>query len=147
MIYLDKPIDFDNVTVVVGCFVECAGEVLFLHRLDSKPEGNTWCSPGGKLDPEDKGNCSTAIARELKQETGIDVKKEAFIFIATFYVIYPNGKKFIYHKYLLLLETKPDVVLNLQEHKAFVWKLPEKAMEELELILHEGDTIQHVYYL
>src|ERR1700750_483893 len=115
MISLNKPSQFDNPIEVVGCFVESEGKILLLHRQSHRPEGNTWCSVGGKVEPTDKSLMS-AIKREVWEETGIDAREDDFQFLTTFYVTYSDGKNFIYHKYRLQV-SNPNVTLAPDEHK------------------------------
>lgn len=54
MLYTEKPEPFNNPTEIVGCFVECQGKILMLHRQDHKEHGDHYGPPGGKVDVTDK---------------------------------------------------------------------------------------------
>lgn len=144
MISTSRPSNFDNPLETVGCFVEHNNKILLLHRHSEKPEGNTWCSPGGKIDPGE--DAITAIQREVREETGINAQKEDFHLIETFYVTYPNGKNFIYHKFRLVLNNPFDLVTQVHEHQDFIWCLPGETTN-FPLIQHEGYTIEFAYKL
>ena len=145
MLYLEKPEQFDNPMETVGCFVECHGTILLLRRHPDKSEGGVYCSPGGKMDLEDGGDSHKAALRELFEETGIQVNPEEAKLVATFYVTYPGGTKhFIYHKYIVVLNQKPEVTLSQTEHTDFVWVTPEQALT-LPLIFDEDACIKYVY--
>lgn len=143
MISLTKPQPFEDPIGAVGCFIECDDKILLLHRNEDRPEGNTWCAPGGKIDPTDINELA-AIKREVFEETGIIASDESFTKVATFYISYPSGIKFIYHKFLLKVN---DLTVKLNdEHQNYKWCLPTEALS-LPLIKHEEDTIKHVYQL
>lgn len=142
MISLTKPANFDKPMQVVGCFIENDGKILLLHRHSNKPEGSTWCSPGGKVEPTDQ-NLVEAIKREVFEETGIIANTNDYKFITTFYVSYANGKNFIYHKFKLPVLTA-TIKTDESEHQNHAWFSPIDAIK-LPLIQHEGDTIKHAY--
>ena len=144
MISLEKPEGFKDSQDVVGCFIEFENKILMLRRNPEKPEGGTWCSPGGKVEFKDGGDRWRAIAREVEEETGIGKDKDSFKLVAPFYVTYPNGKNFLYHKYILKLDAFPKIHLQKEEHSEFAWLSPKDALL-LDLILHEDDTIKHAY--
>ncbi len=142
MITTEAPDNFPDALVVVGCFVEHDGKILMLHRVSDKPEGTTWCSPGGKLDAGETPEM--AIVREVMEETGIAIDPTILERPVTFYVTYPNGKNFIYHKFRAMLDMQPEVTLSSHEHTEYVWDEPAN-MFALPLIQHEDDTIRHFY--
>ncbi len=95
--------------------------------------------PAGKIE---KGETTDeAMIRELQQETNLenlDMK-----YYKEVYVKYPTYD-FIYHMYHAKLEEQPQVKINLEEHKSFVWKNPSEALEE-ELI-QDLDTCIKMFY-
>ncbi len=60
-----------NVVVVAGALFNAAGEVLIAQRPPGRHLAGGWEFPGGKLAPGEDD--ATALARELREELGIDV--------------------------------------------------------------------------
>jgi len=98
MIYKETPTDFKERYKVVSCFVELTGKILLLHRQDHKPHGNLWGVPAGKVDRGE--DLKTALVREVKQETGLQVVSPNFV--GKVYVRYPDYDftYFIYYVFL-----------------------------------------------
>jgi 8-oxo-dGTP diphosphatase len=145
MITTKIPDNLENVIHVVGCFVEHDGKILFLKRNSKKYGGDTWGAPGGKVDKED-GTPENALVREVFEETGIVISKENLMQVGKYYVEHPENKKFIYTKYRVVLNEKPEISLREEEHQDFVWVTPSEAFN-LKLILNEDDTIKNAYGL
>lgn len=125
MIYLEKPENFNSKFEIVSCFFEYKDKILLLHRQDSKPQGNTWGMPAGKVE---KGESALeAMVRELEEETGYKADKEELFFTKTVYVRYPEYD-FVYHIYKLLLEEDYDVKIDPESHKGFEWVNPKDAL-------------------
>ena len=143
MITSEIPDSLENTIHVVGCFVEYDGKILYLQRNSNKFGGDTWGAPGGKVDVTDNSP-ESALVREIFEETGIVAQKENLKQVGKFYVEHPDNRKFIYTKYRLVLNEKPEVVLREGEHKDFVWVTPTDALN-LKLIMHEDDTIKYAY--
>ncbi|MEI6479991.1 MAG: NUDIX hydrolase [bacterium] len=141
MILKDKPEDFKEKFEVVSCFIEHESEILLLHRQDSKPQGNTWGVPAGKIDKGE--DLLTAIIREINEETGISAESHQFKYFDKFYVRYPDYD-FTYHIFHLPVETKPTLNINPNEHKDSIWKTPQESLE-LDLIQDEDFCIQAFY--
>jgi 8-oxo-dGTP pyrophosphatase MutT (NUDIX family) len=125
MIFLTEPKDFKSKFEVVSCFIEHDGEVLFLHRQDHKPQGNTWGVPAGKIDSGE--DMVTAMARELSEEIGYEVRPGQLTYVDKVFVRFPEYD-FLYHMFHHLVDKKPDVALNPGEHKDLVWVTPKKAL-------------------
>ena len=123
----------------VGIFCVAQEKLLYLHKQDHKPECNTRTDPSGKVDPGELPH--QAMVRELKEETGIQV--DTLEFVKTYYVRYPE-MDFIYHKYRLVLDEDPIIVLSPNEHKAYAWFTPEEALQQ-ELIPGEDEIIRDIY--
>lgn len=64
------------VRVAVGMLVRADGAVLMASRPHGKPYEGYWEFPGGKLEPTE--TVSAALARELQEEIGIHVRRDAF---------------------------------------------------------------------
>jgi 8-oxo-dGTP pyrophosphatase MutT (NUDIX family) len=129
---------------VVGCFVECNGKILQLQRHPDKLEGLSFGRPSGKVDAGDSDRKS-AMARELFEETGIQVSPEKFEDVALFYVVNePLNKNFKYYNYRLTLSELPEIKLNPAEHIAYVW-VDEKEAFESKLMVEEDNCLKYFY--
>ena len=142
MIYFSKPEHLKIDLEVVGCFLEHNGEILLLHRQDNKPQGNTWGTPGGKVDPGE--NLVDACIREVFEES--DVAIDNPIFSQTVYVNYPGEFTFAYHLFSFKLSNRPNIKIKMNEHKDFVWKTPEEALK-MDLIKDEDWCVRLFYGL
>ncbi len=117
--------DFKPKFEVVSCFVEHDGKILLLLRQDHKSEPNTYGVPAGKVYPWE--TIDETISRELKEETWISwgnlqYFKKVFVRFPTY--------DFIYHMYHTDLSLLPDITLNTEEHKGYLWRTPEDALKE-----------------
>ncbi len=141
MISAEKPIDFKKKFDVVSCFVEHDSKILLLHRLDSKPQGNTWGVPAGKVDPGE--DMRRAIQREVSEEAGLSIPAEQFTYFSFFYVRYPEYD-FTYHIFQASLPENEVPRINPKEHKDHAWKTPAEALL-LDLIPDEDFCIKAFY--
>ena len=143
MIYHTEPEGFSKKFEVSSIFLEHNETILLLHRHDHKPQGNTWSLPAGKLEPGESP--TEAIIRELKEETGIEISNEGLRSICSVFVRFEKYD-FIYHMYAYPLsgDTKPEVLLEDDAHKAFVWITPQEALQ-MNLIQDEDVCIKLAY--
>jgi 8-oxo-dGTP pyrophosphatase MutT (NUDIX family) len=127
MIYHDNPEDFKSKFEIACCLLEYNGEILLLLRNIKKPEGGTWCLPGGKVDKGESLN--EAVLREIGEETGYKPPKNSKLihFGKKLYVRYP-AYDFIYNIFYLPVTEKPFVKINLTEHTDFNWLKPIEAL-------------------
>lgn len=126
MIYHVVPENFKPKFSVVACYVEQAGELLFLHRQSHKAEGDTWGLPAGKIDNSESP--LEAMVREVREETGLQIAPDKFEHLNEVYVRYPEYD-FVYHMFKTNLEERPEIVLSASEHKASKWLTPLAALE------------------
>lgn len=126
MIHLQKPENFNSTFEIVSCFFECDGHILLLHRQDTKPQGNTWGVPAGKV--EQGEGVLEAMVREIEEETGYTVSKSTPTLSNTVFVRYPDYD-FIYHIFQLPLPERPVVIIDPTSHKNFQWETPLQALE------------------
>ncbi|MEI7558311.1 MAG: NUDIX hydrolase [bacterium] len=139
MISKEKPENFNPKFEVVSCFVAYQDEILLLLRQDHKPEPNTYGVPAGKVDTGE--NPIQAMQREGKEETQIDLTDA--IYFDKLFVKYPDYD-FIYHMFHKTFENKPDVKINPNEHKGYIWKTPKEALN-LDLIRDLDECIKLFY--
>ena len=113
---LTPPPDFSLKAEVAAVLPLIQDQVLLLQRVPTHPQANLWCSPGGKMIPGETP--SIAAARELKEETDIEVDATALISLGKFYVRYPNGD-YIFHLFKTHLLSLPEVKIDPQEHQSY----------------------------
>ncbi len=142
MLFDTPPAHFNPAFEAAGAFIEVNGKILMLLRQDGKSEGNKWGTPGGKIESDDKSLRHT-IAREVMEETAIDILPEKFRLVKTFYVRYP-GYDFIYHVFHSHLAEIPVLDINFSEHKEAVWVNPAEALK-LALVRDEYGCILACY--
>lgn len=145
-VYLEKPAHFHPKPAIVGCcHIHYQDKILLLHRQDSKPEGNRWGIPGGKLNSSE--DLINAVIREVFEETGIQLDKEKIHYIGKLYITVPNFD-FEYHMldYLEPIKNPGDVKINFKEHKGFTWVSPKDALN-MNLITDEDTCLSIVFGL
>jgi len=125
MIYKEIPENFNPKFEVVSCYLEHDGNILLLHRNDTKPEGNTWGLPAGKLDGDE--DIMEAMAREIFEETGYLVDFSELKYLDKVYVKYPDYS-FIYHMFKIILGSRPEIKVSPKEHKNYQWVTPREAL-------------------
>jgi len=142
MIFEQEPEHFNSQFEVVNCHIEYDGAILFLKRHENKPEGGTWCVPGGKLDPGE--GPWDAVRRELEEETGIVLKADDDItFVKKVYVRFPKYD-FVCHVFILRLKQQHDPVLRLDEHTAYAWFTPTEALTKP--LIQDEDAVMGLIY-
>ncbi len=125
MLYLKKPEGFNPTLEAVGCFVEYDGEILLLHRQDSRPQGNTWGIPSGRMD--DGEALMEAVCREIREETGYVIPPPKVSHFAKTYVRF-SDYDFVYHIFHTRMDEKREVLRNPREHKDSMWTSPNAAL-------------------
>ena len=141
MLYIIKPQRFNPKFEAVGCFIENNQEILLLHRQDSRPQGNTWGIPSGKINPEEKP--LEAMVREIKEETSFELDPSKIRYFGKTYVSYPEFD-FIYHLFHTSMNPRLKVELNDEEHKDYLWTAPTNAFD-LDLVPDLDICIRMVY--
>ncbi|MBI5140211.1 MAG: NUDIX domain-containing protein [Candidatus Vogelbacteria bacterium] len=140
MIFLARPESLKINFEAAGCFLEHAGEIVLLHRQDHKPQGNTWGTSGGRVEPMETP--SDACIREVFEETGIKIGEPTFFQVV--YVNYPGKFTFAYPLFHYKLDVRPGIKIKPDEHKAFIWKSPTEAVM-MDLIKDEDGCIKLFY--
>lgn len=140
-VFLEKPQEFHPVMDVAGCFCVYEGKVLLLLRNSNKPQGHTWCAPGGKLEYGESPD--EAVIREVMEETGVNLKERSLTYCRTVFVRFPSSD-FNLHLFKVDLEEEPQLALSLQEHQDYRWVTLEEALN-LPLIPGGDDCLKIVF--
>jgi len=143
MIYKERPANFNPRFEVVSCVLEHEGKFLLLHRHDHKPQGNTWCLPGGKADAGE--DLQTAIAREIFEETGYQAVPNAYTASHSLLVSH-DGYDFVYTVFSHVLPSPIEIQVEEAAHKGFRWVTLEEALS-LPLMPDEDESIITFYQL
>lgn len=126
---------------MVGCYLEHDGKLVLLRRLPHKSAGDRWGLPAGKAEagetPEE------AMVREIREETGMEVRETDLVRRETWYVVHPD-RQFTYHTFSLLLDDRPEIHLHPDEHHEARWVTPQEALE-LPLILDQDECLRIRY--
>lgn len=95
--------------------------------------------PAGKMEKREK--IRKAMRREGDQETKINLRGARYI--NKVFVKYPD-KDFIYHMFAKRFKEKPPVIINPEEHKAYL-RIDRKEALKLDLIQDLDECIRMVY--
>lgn len=141
VLFFEKPDNFKPKFEITSAFCEYNGEFVLLLRQDHKSEPNTLGVPAWKIDIGETP--LKAIQREIKEETGIILDEKDINFYKKVYVKYPTYE-FVYYMFYVNFIAKPEVTINPEEHKEFIWTTPENAMD-LNLIWGLDECIKLFY--
>jgi mutator protein MutT len=143
MISKIRPKAFVPQVEVATCLLEHDGKILFLLRQEHRPQGNTWSTPGGKLEVGETPE--QGLVREVFEETGLTIASKDLELVNVYYVTYPD-LQFVYHAFRMQLLEKPTIQLQDAEHRDFSWVTPKAALE-LSLIPDQDFCIKDIYNL
>lgn len=125
---------------VAGCFCEWGGKILYLKRHPDKAYGNTWCLPGGKVEPGEEP--IDAAVRELAEEAGIQVNSRSLQEVGTF--DFRAGEvDYVFTAFRTRLSTPPTVILENEGFVEYRWLTVDEALQ-LPLIIN-GNAILKKY--
>ncbi|WP_316571745.1 NUDIX domain-containing protein [Neobacillus sp. YIM B06451] len=106
----------NNIVVAVKGIVVNNGKVLIVKRsANDEAGGGTWECPGGKLDFGE--TLENALAREIAEETGLDVAVGKLLFATT--ILTNPVRQVAILTYLCRAES--DAVMLSTEHTDFCW--------------------------
>lgn len=140
MIFEKAPADFKPAMDVVTCYLLHNNEFLNMQYCERK--GATWGPPGGKRESHETR--LQALAREIKEETGLSFKEFDFKKFKTVYCRYPDFD-FIYSMYSMQLPNKPDILMDEHEHQNYLWTTPSEALK-MDLIRDEDHCIELFFH-
>jgi 8-oxo-dGTP pyrophosphatase MutT (NUDIX family) len=129
---------------VVGCFVEYQVEFLLLLRQPHKPQANTWCLPGGKVEAGETD--SAAMIRELAEETGIQPPAGRLELLGTYTFGTVRKQSYEYITYRLTLDSQPTIQLEPDAHSAYQWITPSACYRRNDLIDDFHELLRHIGY-
>ena len=125
MMFLEQPADFKADFEVAICYCESGGEVLLLLRQPWEGEGSKWCLPGGTLNQGEQP--TETVIREVHEETGIALDPHKLKFFTKVWVKKPQYN-YVLHKFYQHFETRPNVIVNVEEHADFRWVKPNESL-------------------
>jgi 8-oxo-dGTP pyrophosphatase MutT (NUDIX family) len=140
-VHLDPPEQFHPKMHVAGCYCEYEGKILMLLRSPHKPQGNTWCAPGGKL--ESTESPEQAVIRELKEEIDLDISGLPLSYCRRVFVRFPQVD-FVLDLYRVRLKEFPQLTIANEEHLDYCWVSPKEALE-LPLIPGGDECVEVVF--
>lgn len=101
--------------LAVGAVIVNGGDVLLLRRPDDDYMGGIWELPSGKVEPGE--TLHEALVREVKEETGLDVREASFV--ASFDYVSGSGKTTRQFNFSVDVGESDRIVLS--EHDDHVW--------------------------
>lgn len=124
-VFFKAPTGFEAYTEAAGCYFDCAGKILLLKRHVSRPQGETWGVPAGKLEPGETAR--QAVIREVFEEIGVDIS-DGVAEIGKLYVQLPHIG-YIFHMFYRQLSSEPELSLGLAEHTEARWVTLKDALD------------------
>lgn len=105
--------------------------ILILHRSRTHPHvPHTPDLPGGKVD--DNETMTDGLLREIREETGIDVKNQQLALVSSHKEPDYFGNDYYIELYEIKVAKRPTVLLSA-EHDAYEWRPKDNAMIHGEL--------------
>lgn len=107
-------------SLIVGAVISDGNDVLLLKRPQDDFMGGIYELPSGNVEPGE--TLDTALRREVKEETGLDVETITG-YLGSFDYTSATGKKSRQFNFTTsVAATKP---VRLQEHDAYLWAAPD----------------------
>lgn len=127
---------------IVGCFIQCNGEFVLLHRSKEEAHKDTWGLPAGKVDPGE--TIEEAVMREVKEETGLDIPAAWLKHFDSYYVRH-ESTDLEWHMFSVKFDIKPKIILNPSEHSEFKWVMPDEGVA-IENPIHDLKESIELFY-
>lgn len=122
---------------IIGCFIESGGKILLLKRNTKEPK-NPGCYEVPKGNFEQGETKEEAIVREIKEETGLNIKTEAI----NDYRKYDFDGNECWACRCVLPEIPAKIIL--EDHDSYAWLEAKEALT-LNLILGLKQVIEEYY--
>ncbi len=111
-----------KIHVAVGVICNSQRQILIAKRADHLHQGGLWEFPGGKL--EEGEQPEQALARELKEELGIDVEPSDMAPITFLSHAYPEYDFHLMMPTWLIKQWQGEPINQPGEHQAVKWVHP-----------------------
>lgn len=143
-IFDEAPQDFSPTVASAGVLCYQDRQLLILQRaLHVEDQPGTWCLPGGKIEAAESAR--EAAARELHEETGIEVKAELLEDALPIYGRMPNGVDYTFHLFRYRWQGPlPAPSIRPTEHNAGGWKSLEE-VRGLPLMMGAGQLLDREF--
>ena len=143
----------DYVYASVAVILNNEQKILFIKRPENPndPYSGHIAFPGGKIKKDDENLRFTAI-REVNEEVGIDLNKDAKIIgeLDQLKPLNPEGPKYIVTPFLAVLERENKLIIN-EEVEDYIWiPLPhflDKSNMRVRIKERSGKTIEDFVYM
>lgn len=130
-----------NIAVSLECFVKKNGKYLMLHRSPKKRiMPDVWMAPGGHL--EFNEGLFEAAKREIKEETGLEIKNIKVKAIGTAFLKDLNQELFFH---FVTADYKKGELLQEKNNGILAWLTPEE-ISKLPTLLAEIRKILHYIF-
>lgn len=130
---------------VVGCIIEHGDQILMLLRSKVETDPSLWGIPAGKVEPGESD--SEAVIREVREETGIELKQDALEHLGELSIEYPK-MTVLFPIFKTQLTELPEIVLAPREHIDFGWIHPQEVlklpnlMKDVDIIIEKFCDVQ-----
>ena len=126
-----------TVKTTVGCIIEKDGKILLALR-NHEPFKDHWCLPGGHIDFGEEP--IETVVREVKEETGLDIKPKFFGFYNEFH------KDINWHAVVLVFYAKAEGEIKKCDKEVKEIKLFEKEeISKLKLAFVHGKVLEDYF--
>lgn len=125
-------------------FEDSEGNILVLKRHSNSPESETWGLVGGKIDEGE--NALTAVVRECKEETGLEIKSDDLEFVKK----YSWDREDITIDFDVFKHKKDlefEIVLEEDKSTEYEWANPEDLYKQKDLMIGLYPILEDVYNL
>jgi len=127
--------------IVSTCFFELEDQFLVLKRARKDKQFGLWGVPGGKLVNSESPR--EALEREIKEELGIQIPKNSFLFLSKAISTNPYDGQYLLYIYYYKFKFLPNITINSQEHSALDW-VNIQDFKRLNLLVSQGDAFELV---
>jgi 8-oxo-dGTP diphosphatase len=138
-VFVEAPADFSPRVEAAGCYCEFGDKILFLKRHSTRPQGDTWGVPGGKLEKGESPR--SAVIREVQEEVGIEIDGAGLKEVGRLYIRLPEAD-YVFHLFRNRFESCPEMTLALEEHQEARWVTFSEALQ-LPLITGGKEALEY----